>query len=68
MADPSRAGVLDTRTARIVATKHWAYSWHPFADCSKREGPTISATRQPGGGVAGRTVDSSRICQNSTTL
>ena len=26
--------------------KHWAYSWHPFADCSKREGPTISATRQ----------------------
>jgi hypothetical protein len=49
--------------------KHWAYSWHPFADCSKREGPTISATRQPrwrGGGTERRAVRG--FCQNSTTL
>jgi hypothetical protein len=49
--------------------KHWAYSWHPFADCSKREGPTISATRQArwrGGGTDRRTVRG--FCQNSTTL
>ena len=70
VADPSRAGVLDTRTARIVATQGTGHIHGIFLPIARSgRGATISATRRArwrGGGAEHRTVPG--ICQSSTTL
>ena len=48
VADPSKAGVLDAHTARIVATKALGVFVASFYRCLRRRRSAISTTRQAG--------------------
>src|SRR6516165_4078221 len=69
VADPSMAGVLDARTARIVATKALGVFMASFCRLLEEEG-NGSPSNGSGQGLARRDdpPGGSRSCQNSTTL
>ena len=57
VADPSKAGVLDTRTARIIATKALGVFVASSLPIFEAEGPNNPVTRQARWRVAGRPVE-----------